>query len=587
MKCLAFVGALVLPFFCVIGTPVLNTQAAELPSAGTGRHQPSERLFPETVRDQPSERLFPRTPSYQPDEPLFPKTGSYQPDEPLFLLRLLEAMYENLPDPRQIRNAKELEDAVAERKLLTARIRTRIQDAHLDSRLAPMFADFDTVMDAVTSFHTSKVSISGKHERRGMKESLETGFKYGVGGGMAYSALQSAREDSNGSMEGTALVGLASAAIGFLSDIAQQAKDNQDAEQAEIAARLEQTMNTYRAAVAHAQSVAEALTSDRGWSKGEAGWSLDQATPERAQKLLGAGDIRGLLQIATHQSQTRPRDPFLRMFRVQLYFAQDAQAKTYGTREYSMLANECLDCSVLVPKARVYDEFRKGYLFYGAVAAMHWRQLETRAGISPYESTEASRCAVSVVDQCLELAPSDPDGILRFFRASALLEDGRVDEAAYQATQVSDFFRDNAPFQYNWACILSRQAKFSQALDALRRSFDLGYSEIADAKRDPDLTPLRRHMPKEFDDLVTVKFEWHIQYGILNDDIIVRNTSAFPLTKARLCPTLEQDSKRWKPQLAAVALIFPGQTYRWVNAVSIPGSKLTSAKASIECDQNN
>jgi len=507
-------------------------------------------------------------------------------DESLFLLRLLETTYENLPDPTQIKNARELDEAVSERKMFNARIRTRIEDAKLDKRLAPLFSDYDKVMDAIVSLHDSKSSISGKHSRKGIKDSATTGFKYGVIGGFAYSALSSAREDGNSSVEGAALVALGSAAIGFLSDMWQQMEDNKEAKKAELRARVEETMNTYRGAMARAQSVANALTEERGWKNGEAGWILDQSLAANVQDLQDKSDIRGLLRIANDQIENRPRDPFVRLFRVWLFMSQDEQAKSFKAKDYSSLAKECLNCAALVPQVSLYDDFRKEYLFYGALAAGKARSLEAESGISPYESTELSRQFLSISDKCLALDSADPSGWLRLIRSAALLSDGQVEEAGNQASKITDLHKENSLFQYRCACIVSRLGKYESALAFLRRSFELGYSEIADVKKDPDLAALRRNSRKEFDDLVAVKFEWKIEYGIFNDDLVVWNTSAFPITNVKLTPILQQDEKQWQPKLLPVAVIYPKQSYKWVNAVSIPGGRLTSAKAGIECDQN-
>ena len=513
-------------------------------------------------------------------------SASERVDESLFLLRLLEMMYENLPDPTQIKNAGELDAAVSERKMLSARIRTRIEDEKLDKRLVPLFSDYDKVMDAIVSFHDSKQSISGKHSRKGIKDSATTGFKYGVTGGVAYSALSSGRDDGNASVEGAALVALGSAAIGFLSDMWQQMEDNKEAEKAELRARVEETMSTYRNAISRAQSVANTLTDERGWKKAEAGWSLDQSSAANVQSLLDSADIRGLLRVANDLIESRPRDPFVRQYRVQLFIAQDDQAKSFKSKDYSSLAKECLRCVALVPQAKLYDDFRKEYLFYGALTAGKARSLEAEAGISPYESTELSRQFLSISDQCVSLDSSDPSGWLRLIRSAALLSDGQVQEAGDQAFKITDLHKENPIFQYQCACILSRMGKFDSALASLRRAFELGHSEIADVKKDPDLAALRRNSKKEFDELVAVKFEWKIEYGVFNDDLIVWNKSAFPITNVKLTPILQQEGKQWKPDLRPVAVIYPGQSYKWVNSVSIPGGRLTSAKAGIECDQN-
>ena len=115
---------------------------------------------------------------------------------------------------------------------------------------------------------------------------------------------------------------------------------------------------------------------------------------------------------------------------------------------------------------------------------------------------------------------------------------------------------------------------------------NLGYHYIAQAKTDPDLAAMRKAKKAQFDDLTMVRWTWSIDFGVFNDDVSVKNDSAFPITNVVFKGNFTSNGRAWTPELK-VQQIAPSQTYKWVNAISIPGSKIDqSSTASLTADQN-
>lgn len=83
-----------------------------------------------------------------------------------------------------------------------------------------------------------------------------------------------------------------------------------------------------------------------------------------------------------------------------------------------------------------------------------------------------------------------------------------------------------------------------------------------------------------------VTFDWDINWGRFYDDIWLKNTSNVTLTNVELTIYIVKDGQNWQPLKLYAPGIYSGQTHTWTNAISVPGSKVDSAKAHIKCDQS-
>jgi len=78
-------------------------------------------------------------------------------------------------------------------------------------------------------------------------------------------------------------------------------------------------MNLYRSAISRAQSLANALTVECGWKKGEAGWNFGPGLLNERQKSGSSAELPALLRIADEQRESG-RVTVHSLFEIQLLF---------------------------------------------------------------------------------------------------------------------------------------------------------------------------------------------------------------------------------------------------------------------------
>jgi hypothetical protein len=116
--------------------------------------------------------------------------------------------------------------------------------------------------------------------------------------------------------------------------------------------------------------------------------------------------------------------------------------------------------------------------------------------------------------------------------------------------------RGNTPeFAYNLACLQSQLGNTDAAFDWFSKAIAFGYSQIVRAKQDPDLEQMRHEHAADFADLVTVKYQWGVDTGIFHGDVVLTNTSKFPLTDIVLDATLDQNGNSWTQTLCGLAIL--------------------------------
>ena len=120
------------------------------------------------------------------------------------------------------------------------------------------------------------------------------------------------------------------------------------------------------------------------------------------------------------------------------------------------------------------------------------------------------------------------------------------------------------------------------AVNALDKAISLGFSDIRLLKTDNDLASLRGFY--RFEETVKVKTTCSIEWGVFNDDIRLKNMSAFPLSNVTLYIHIEKGTRYWERTLTT-ASIKSGEQKEWVNAVSIPGGSFTKFTYNVSCDQ--
>jgi hypothetical protein len=108
---------------------------------------------------------------------------------------------------------------------------------------------------------------------------------------------------------------------------------------------------------------------------------------------------------------------------------------------------------------------------------------------------------------------------------------------------------------------------------------------IGEVRTHPALAALRKAKPSAFIDLSTVKYEWNVAWGILNDDIVLTNKSAFPMTNIVFRPTINNAGKVFTAQLK-LSRLNPGESHKFVDAIAVTGSKYDNTTSTLACDQS-
>jgi hypothetical protein len=501
--------------------------------------------------------------------------SSANADETLFLIRILESMYEAWPTDTS--DPAAFVEASSSLRGNAIRLREHVRRNNIDSDLDRCFTEFISTLDQYNNFLANIGQIKKDAAEQAVKDSTTTGYNAGFSGGVTYGAMQNQDYTS-----GQAAVGaLAVAGLHLLAESWEKSKVRDEAERRAVEHEARKIQDQITATLGNAQATARRLTRVRGWIDGEAGFELSESQTSLAQSLISKSDSEGLLSLLNSQVKSRPRDPFVRLSRNIVMALQHSTDSSVLLR----IAKDCLDAVSLVPESEMYDDYRSQLVYYGGYIAGEARTREIHTRVNASGATEASKFAVACFEWLLMKNRSDPTGELRETLAFQYMGNNQLSESAKMAEEVYPLRQDDAGFCYNYACLMSRRDDPAKALAFLERALQRGFWNINHAKKDPDLEAMRLAKAAEFAALSRVQTEWSVNWGILNDDILLKNNSKFPITNVVLDVRLEQDGRAWTPQLK-VDVIGAGETKTWVNAVSIPGGRVTSSKATVSCDQN-
>jgi tetratricopeptide (TPR) repeat protein len=497
-------------------------------------------------------------------------------DERLFLLRLLETMYETWPT--DVRDQNAFVAAAAEHRATAIRMREHCRREKLGADLEGCFNEYVQTLDAYTDFLANIGQIRKEAAEQAQKDGFNAGFNAGMSGAGAYGAMQQGNYTSGEA----AAVALIIGGIQYLVDSSDKTNKRDAAEKRLVEAAARNMYDRFISSLENIQAAARKLTKANGWGRAEAGFELDFQAAAQVQQLIERNDIQGLLRVYDDASRSRPRDPFVRLARN----AHRAEVDNKNPAALLRHARDCLDAASLVPEGQIFDEFRTMCVYLSAELAYEARSVEIMTGIKPAGSTEASQFAVSCYDWILKNGPRDSTGKLGEDRAFCLMTDGQLDAALEQANKVAEQRKNDPVFSYNYACLMSRIYNTDRALEWLNAAIRQGYTDVLHIKADPDLENLRRREAKGFAEAVKITYTWAIDWGTFNDDIILTNTSKFPISGVVLDAVFVENGTRWTTRMKTNVIIRPGESYRWVKVVSIRRSHLTACSATLTCDQN-
>lgn len=470
-------------------------------------------------------------------------------DETLFLIRALETMYNNWPGATDtgITAARWAVD----QRILASRLCENARKKKLDSDVidlleecGKLFQTYDNYLVEIGAVERGALTRAQQERGKLFDKGMERLIDRTVDNWGEKDAGKTIVKETAGDM-----------IAGFVVDLFQQAERDATKKRAiEYAqARYEEACRSTRS---QAAATVRRVAKRQKWADGEAGF--ENAT-------------------FRDQLQRRPRDPFIRVANALIREQNETAADLMRD------ARSCLYSARLVPDDPVYDSYRAAFLADAG-------DLAERAALKEWTADPQHRYGSDLAKEAVKICRTrlvydgDATDWGKYDLALALNCAGLHGEALNMASRVKKLIR-TPEYAYNYACLLSLDGQTKAALEWLEFAFKLGESNVAWAKQDPELKRLRENQAEAFARLTEVKWEWRINYGIFNDDIVLTNKSAFPLTNITVTPTITKNGQTFTKSLT-LRYLAPGRSYTWEDVFSIPGSSTDSSVANLTCHQN-
>ena len=475
-------------------------------------------------------------------------------DQNLFLMRVLEETYSHWPnrttDPNQLANS------LAQLRTRTSRLRAAIRANELDPDVGMLYDDCLKFLDVYETY-LANLGMIGRQVQQRETTDLVGSFWTALAEGDAAEDDARRRGASGGEASGA---GLMEAIISGLGDNYQRSQERQNYQQSAVDAEQRTLNAAWVATKANAEAVAAKLTEKYGWQPGEAGFDDFQA------ESLGS------------YIERRPRDPFAR-----LRFAT-TRVKDETSTSVLKDAHMCVDAVELIPPGSTYDQFRYEFLVEAADLGVRAATMELGGGAYSSGPSPSTPEAVRLCENYLAANPADPTRRGHLLLARALGCAGRFGEALDAANVAREQWQHDAGFCYRYAKLCSLTNSLDQAGDWLAYAYEQGLRDVPFVRSDPDLDAFRTGRPERYAELTTVKASYSFNWGVFNDDIIVKNESPFELTNVHVDVFIRKGEQTWHPEIRCDS-IQRGQSYTAVNVVSIPNGEFDEAKAKLDSDQ--
>ena len=489
-----------------------------------------------------------------------------------FLLFLLE----NLLDTITVFSHQKPESAqprIADAKAKAQEVISHLQGHEADK--ADFIPHFQHVVDLADSYQVMLRQVSNIEaavtDKRG-ESALQAAGSGAMIGFTAAEAFDSG--DSSGAI--LSIVGALASAIGQDRAIEREKK-------AQIESAVSGFETTLDQARANAVTLADRIAEANSWDRSSLGLAREQKSYGQEVLSRPGKELRPVLIGLIKQ---RPQNPFLQQYGISLDDQLDASATSSLTcRQWSA---QLLAIARLIPAGAAYDSIRRGCVKRAGEmafrAAEHdWK--DARLGDSSGDAVVAAACWKTA----LSIDNSDPDGGIRWQYGRSLALAGSLNEAETVLVELKDLQDGNAEYHYLMCRLSSLKGNQDVAMNHFKNAVARGFERISEARDCPDLENLRKATGDAWNNLVEVKYEWSVTYGILNDDITIRNTSAFPLTHLTLRPVITNtNGNEYTPRQAlTLERLEPWKSHTWANCISVAGGgDKDTRKAELSCDQS-
>jgi hypothetical protein len=279
----------------------------------------------------------------------------------------------------------------------------------------------------------------------------------------------------------------------------------------------------------------------------------------------------------------RPNDPVLHAVSL-----QDSGSDTETVETLLKLADESNNLAETVPNRSELNYVRHTILITAAsIVETYFDKAYPFAGAWGSAHNDKALIAASYRERA-DTAYSDSagDNVARLAWDYFLAGDFDKALAAAERAPTAANFKLTPGFCFKLAQLNSLVGKADQSFHWVTLLIDtFHYAGIKELYADQDLVFLRNDKRKAFDELLALDYDWKIEFGLLNDDILFTNKSRYPLTNVRLRPHIESGAKEWDLNLRA-DVVSAGETVKWTDVLSVPGSRTSSETTTMACDQS-
>jgi hypothetical protein len=468
-------------------------------------------------------------------------------DEELFLVSVLEDTYASWPKPE---HASESSEWIAQTREAVRFLRSTIDAHRLHGDVAQLYDGCLQLLQAYEQYSINVGAINAQAVEDAERGVAEAGVKGALAGLIEALRSGSTSDDVNKAAKDKAIDSLSDKGVEILF-----------ARQKALTSEAQKLQTQIQATLSDAQNIAARLTRDLGWNFGEVDFNdLDNA------------------HLNTWVTQ-RARDPFVLCKAARQGVEQEQTAEGLIKR-----ATQCVQAALLVPDGDAYSGYRANFISYAI-----WMGLDGVALEQKYYTGRRSFMAIPglrMVRTYLVLEPTDPEGFGHMELARALAFTGRYPEALTAAEVASRYYKDDSGFLYRYSKLLILNGYVDASVEALRRSLQLGFSEITSLRTDPDFAGLRRARQEQFEALTAVRMHSQISWGVMLDDVVLHNDSDFPLTHLKINLEIAQGERSWNISQGDCTSIAAHGTCTISNAMSIPDDRYDRANLTYTCDQS-
>lgn len=477
-------------------------------------------------------------------------------DENLFLVRALSHEYNQWPQDAW--DGKAALKFCEESRLHVKFLRTTAAQRQMDAGFRGMCDDFLTLIDEYESTLARLGDMDAASRKKAFEDALST---FVVGSLKGLKAGNDVAEQGGSDLQVDVAVGKSLVDDGLKEFIKHSNARNAETNDA-ASAEQSRFVQVRDYAMERNHVAAEAMTERYHWTEGEAGF--DQAAATATLDVL---------------AKRRPRDPF-----VKVDLAAQGLDNNTTPDDLMARANLCIEAARLIPGDPAYQFYRLNCL--GTATTYACNAAEMGIGSTYRDAPTAhSQKAINITQAMLQGDPEDHDGWIHLELFRALACAGRFDEAVQAAAPILDSpWKQNRPFAVRYTRVMGVTGDVDRTEQWLRWSYALGFAELDFVKKSGDFDALRTQKPQAYAELTTIKGTTRIDFGLVDDDVVVINRSPFPITNLKLTFRVIKGGQIWDRE--RVLPFVAGNSKETLGSVfMIPGSQYDAFRWTLTSDQ--